>query len=75
MQDLSLVVLPDLKDNGIQPVSHPADREKLLWRVGSSIEPIRPGEQLLRLLEPYASAGISPQALTFSRVEAEAHVM
>jgi len=75
VQDLSLIVFSDLKDDGIQPISHPTDCEKLLWDVGSSIEPIRPGEQFLRFLEPYASARICPQASAFSRVETETHLM
>ena len=57
MQNLAICVFPDFEDDRIEPVSHPADGQKLLWNIGSLIEPIRPGEQLPRLLEAYATPG------------------
>jgi hypothetical protein len=44
--------LPDFKDYGIQPVTHPADGQKLRRNVGSPIDPIRLGEQLTHLFKP-----------------------
>ena len=75
MQNLALFVFPDFKNDRIQPVGHPANGHKLLWNVGSLIEPIRPGEQLPRLLKPDATTGIRPQAPAFSRIEAKAHLI
>ena len=63
MQNLALLVFPDFKDDGIQSVTHPADGQELLRHVRSLIEPIRPGEYLLRLFEAYAVPGIRPEAL------------
>ena len=51
MQNLTIHVLPHLKDHRIQPVADPADRQKLLWNIGSLILPVRPEEQLLGLFE------------------------
>jgi hypothetical protein len=59
MQDIALLVAPDFKDDGIEPVTHPTDGQKLLRNVGSPIEPIRLGEQLPHLLESYAAPGFA----------------
>jgi hypothetical protein len=75
VQNLSLIVFSDLKYDGIQPIAHPTDRRKLLRNVGSSIEPIRLGEQLPGLLEPYASARILPQSFAFLQVEAKTNLI
>jgi hypothetical protein len=75
MQNLALFVFPDFKDDRIQPVTHLANGQKLLWNVGSPIEPIRLREQLPRLLEPYATPGIRPEAPALSRIEAKAHLI
>ncbi|MGO9259388.1 MAG: DUF2071 domain-containing protein [Bryobacteraceae bacterium] len=55
--------------------SHPADGQKLLRNVGSTIEPIRTGKQIPRLLEPDATPGIRPEASALSSVEAKAHLI
>jgi hypothetical protein len=75
MQNLALLVFPDLKDDGIQPVTHPPDGEKLLWNVGPSIKPIRLREQLARLLKSDPAPGIRPETLAFPRIKAEAHLI
>ena len=75
MQNFALFVLADFKNDRIQPVTHPADGQKLLWNVGSLIEPIRPSEQLTRLFKPYATPGIRPETLALSKIEAEAHLI
>jgi hypothetical protein len=75
VEDISLIVFSDLKDDGIQPIASPTDGQKLLRNVGSPIEPIRPGEQFLHLFEPYASAWIFPQAFAFSKVKAKTHLI
>ena len=75
MQNLALFVFPDFKDDRIKPVSHPANGHELFWNVGSLIEPVGPGEQLMGLLEPYATFGIRAEAPAFSRIEAKAHLI
>jgi len=75
MQNLALFVFPDFKDDRIQPVTHPADGQILLWNVGSPIEPIRPREQFPRLLETDAAPGIRSEASAFAWIEAKAHLI
>jgi hypothetical protein len=75
VQDLALFVFPDFEYDGIQPVAYPADSQKLLWNVGSPIQPVGPGEQLPCFFEPNATLGIRPKAPALSRIEAEAHLI
>lgn len=75
MQNLALLVFLEFKDDGIQPITHPANGQKLLWNVGSPIKPIRPGEQLPRFLETYGAPGIRPEAPALPRIEAKAHLI
>jgi hypothetical protein len=75
VQNLTFLVFPDFKDDREQPVAYPTDSQILLRNVGPSIEPIRPGEQLPRLLEPNTAPGIRPEALALSRIETEAHLI
>src|ERR1035437_5984576 len=71
VQNLALFVLPDSKNDRIQPVTPPADGQKLLRNVGSLIEPIGLGEQLPRLLESNATPGIRPERSEERRVGKE----
>jgi hypothetical protein len=41
VHNLAFLVFSDFKNDRIQPVTHPADGQKLLRNVGSPIEPIR----------------------------------
>src|SRR5579863_395787 len=75
VQDLALFVFSEFKNDRIKPVTHPTDGQELFWNVGPLIEPIRLGEQLLRLFEPDASARIRPEATALSRVKAKTHLM
>jgi hypothetical protein len=75
MQNLAPFVFSDFKNDRIKPVSHSANGHELFWSVGSLIEPIRPGEPLPRLLEPYPTPGIRPEAPALSGIEAEAHLI
>src|SRR5580698_4904425 len=75
VQDFSLFVFPDFENDRIKTVTHPTDGQELFWNIGPLIEPIRPGEQLLRLFEPDASARIRPEATALSRVEAKTHLI
>src|ERR1035437_10140295 len=67
VQNLALFVLPDFKNDRIQPAPPPPDGQKLLGNAESRMEPIGLGEQLPRLLEPNATPGIRPEALALSR--------
>src|SRR5580658_6032919 len=75
VQDFSIFVFSDFEDDRIQPFAHPTDGQKLLRNIGPPIKPGRPGEQLPRLLEPYAPAGIRPQTAAFPGVEAKTQPM
>ena len=75
MQNFAFSVLSDFNNHRIQPVAHPADGPELFRNVGSLIEPIGPREQLTCLFKPYATLGIRPEALAFSKIEAEAHLI
>ena len=65
MQNLALFVFPDFEDHRIQPVTHPADGQKLFRNAGSPIEPIGLGEQLPRFFKPYAAPGFALSRLLF----------
>jgi hypothetical protein len=54
VQDLPLFVFAYFKDDRIHPVTHPADGDILLRDIRPLVEPIRPSEQIPRLLEPNA---------------------
>jgi len=73
MQNLAVFVIPDLKDDRIQSITHPPDCQKLFRNVGSPIKPIWPREQFTRFFKPYAAPGIRSEAPALSRVEAKAH--
>jgi hypothetical protein len=75
MYDFALFVCSDFEDARIQAVAHPTDGEILLGNVAPPIKPIRLRKQLTRFFESYAPAGISPEALAFSRVETKPHQM
>lgn len=65
MENLSLPVLPDFKDYGIQFVPHPSDGHILLRRIGATIQPIGLRKQLLRLFKSDVRFGIRSQSSTF----------
>ena len=54
-------------------VTYPPDCQILFGNIGSSVEPVRLGEQLLRFLKPNATLGIRSEALALSSVQTEAH--
>lgn len=75
MQKLTVLILTDFEDDGIQTVSHPANSDELLGNILPLIDPIRSCEQLLRLLESNAAPGISPETPALSTIEAEPHLI
>ena len=75
MQDIALLVAPDFKDDGIEPVTHPTDGQKLLRNVGSLIEPIRLGEQTPACPRILCRAWVRPETPALSRIEAKAHLI
>jgi hypothetical protein len=68
VQDLALLVFPELEDDRIQSIADPADSQILFRNVGSLVEPVRPAEQLLHFFESDASLRIRPEALALSRI-------
>jgi len=75
VQNFTLFVSPYFKDDRIQPFTHPADRDVLLWYIRPLIEPIGPREQLLHFLESNAAPRIRSEPLALFGVEAESHLM
>jgi hypothetical protein len=75
MQDFAIFVLPDFKDDGIQPVTHPSNGQELFRNIRPLVELIRSRKQLPRLFEPYTSPWIRPEAIAFSSVEAKTHLI
>src|SRR5271157_2184772 len=52
---VSFLVLPDLKNNGVQLLSHPADRPVLLGPIRALVKVVWVRENLLHLFEPDTS--------------------
>jgi len=75
VQDLAFLILPPLIDDRIQAFTNPTDSQKLLWDIGTPIEPVRSIEQLLCLFEPYAAARICSESLALSWIETKAHLI
>jgi hypothetical protein len=75
MEDFAILILPDFKNNGIQPVAHPPNGNELFRDIGPAIEPIRSGKQLPSLFEPYTSPWVCPEAVAFSSVKAKTHLI
>ena len=75
MEKFTLFVLPDLKNDRIQEVTHATDGHILLRNIRPLIEPIRSREQLLRLFETDAAPWIRSETLAFSRIEAKPHLI
>jgi len=75
VQNFALFVLPDFKDDGIQPPTYPTDGHILFRNVASLVQPIGLGKQLSHFLEPNAPLRIGSEALTLSRIEAKAHLI
>ena len=75
VQDLAFFVLSDFENDGKQTGAHPTDRTILLWNIRTLIEPIRPGEQFLSLLEPNPASFVGSQAPALARIKAEPHLI
>ena len=69
MENLSLLVLPNLEDQGKELIANPANSHVLLWNIRPSIKPIGPGKDLLRFFKADTPFGIRPQPLTLSRTK------
>jgi hypothetical protein len=66
VENLSILVLPDLKDHRVQAGTHPADSPLLPRHIRTWIEPVRLEEQLLYFLEPDAALSICSEKLALS---------
>ena len=73
MVELSLGVFPDLKNHGIETLTHPADGTVLMREIGALVQVVRVEENLLHLLEADSTLGILPKFLALPRIEVEAH--
>jgi hypothetical protein len=66
-------VLPDFKNQGIQPSSDPTDCPILAGEIGTMIQVIGVREDFLSFLESDCSLGICAQLLALPGVIVEAH--
>ena len=73
MIELAFGVLPDLKNNGIEAIAHPAVGAMLMREIRTLIKIIRMKENLLRFLETDTTLGIPPKAPALPRIEVESH--
>lgn len=66
-------VLPDFEDDGVEPLSHPADRALLCRKVRALVKVIRVREDFLCLLEADSTLGIRLSSPAFPPVKGESH--
>jgi hypothetical protein len=71
---LAFLILPHLKDERVQALSHPANRTVLLRQIRALIEVVGPVKYPLRLFKADPTAGILPQSLAFARIEVKTHM-
>jgi hypothetical protein len=70
--ELTLIVLSDLKDQCVEPPSHPTDHAILLRVIGTAVLIVRALKNLQRLFEPNTALRVLPQPQALSRIEVEA---
>src|ERR1017187_6160473 len=73
MIELALIILTHLKDQRVEPLPHPANRDVLQGQVISNFEVVRTQENLLRLLKPDAPLRVLPQSLALRPVKIKSH--
>jgi hypothetical protein len=73
MIELSFRIFPNLKNDRIQPATHPTDGAMLGGKVGALVAVIRMIENLLYLLEADSALRISPKPFALTFVEMESH--
>jgi hypothetical protein len=69
--ELSFRIFPNLKNDRVQPASHPADGAMLNGKVRTLVGVIGMIENLLYFLEANSALGIPPKALALSLIEME----
>jgi len=69
----ALRVFPDLKDDGIQPLTDPADRPVLMSEIGTAVHVMGMCKHLLHFLESNSTPGICPQLLALAKIKVESH--
>src|SRR5665213_1527322 len=73
MVELALIVLTHLKDQRVEPLSHPTNRDVLQRQVISNFQVVRARQNLLRFFKPDPSFRVLPQSLALGRIKMEAH--
>jgi hypothetical protein len=73
MLELAFGVFPDLKDHGVEPFTHPANRAMVNRKIRTIIEVIRVKENLLHFLETDSTLGVPPKAAALPLIEVEPH--
>lgn len=69
----ALFVLPDLKDDGIQPLTYPPNRPELMSEVGTAVHVMGVRKNFLHLLESDSTPGIRSQPLALTKIKVESH--
>ncbi len=67
-------ILPDLKDDGVEPLSHPADRPVLCREIGALVKVIGVHENTLCLLKADSTLWVRPQSPALARIKVESHL-
>lgn len=73
MIELALIILTHLKDQRVEPLPNPANRDVLQGQVISDFEVVRTLKNLLCLLKPDAAFRVLPQHLALHPVKIKAH--
>jgi hypothetical protein len=70
---LAFSVFPNLEDDAVEAIFHPADGSVLFRNIRALVEVIRVRKDFLRLLKADPTLGIRSQPPAFSRIEVESH--
>ena len=73
MVELSFRIFPNLKNDRVQPASHPADGAMLSGKVQTLVGVIGVIENLLHFLEADSTLRVPPKAFALSLIEMESH--
>src|SRR5665213_1618313 len=74
MVELTLIVLTHLKDQRVEPLPHPTNRDVLRRQIISNFQVVRARENLLRFFKPDPPLRVLPQSLALGRIKMEAHI-
>jgi hypothetical protein len=71
--EFAFFVLADFLDNGIEPLTHPADCPMLFRQVGTAVLVVGMGEDLQHFFKPDSALHVPPQSLTLAPIDVEPH--